>query len=201
MNKTFSEPTAVPAAFGSFDRFINKAGKSYTVDFDALPLVSQKRIIVYGIDQVLADAASSVATTDKVGNNRVPKKGADLAKAQAEAIAFIDQRLADLQAGILRRVRESSVDPVDREATILAIAYIKPLKGWTKWLDENKLSATDKDAVNELARLVAQVKAENRLIKQPDGTKVPIMKVAARRAAENAALKVADDDDDLFQAA
>lgn len=172
-NKTFSEPTAVPTAFGSFDRFINKAGKSYTVDFDSLPLVSQKRIIVYGIDQVLADAASSVATTDKVGNNRVPKKGADLAKAQAEAIGFIDQRLADLQAGILRRVRESSVDPIEAEARKIAISLVKKAPAFTAWLAENKLSGADKEAVNELARQAAEV------AKRPK-----VQALAAKRVAE-----------------
>lgn len=173
MNKTFTAPVAVAPVGRPFDLFIEKAGQKYTIDFAALPTVSQDRVIRYGLEQLLSDAASSVATTDKVGNNRVQKKGADLAKAQVAARELIDRRVADLSAGILRRVRESSIDPVESEARQIAIKAIKSSPKWLAWLAENSLGATDKEAVSELATRAAA------LAKQPK-----VQALAAKRVAE-----------------
>lgn len=148
MTKTFTQPTVTPRIV---ELFIEKAGKKYVVEFDALPEVSQSRVIKYGLEQLLGDAAASVATTTKIGTNRVPLKGAELAKAQVAAIELIDRRMSDLSAGILRRVRESSIDPVESEARQIAIKAIRKSPQFAKWLGENSLGATDKEAVNELA--------------------------------------------------
>jgi len=156
-----------------FELFIEKAGKKYHVDFAALPSVSQDRVIRYGLEQLFSDAAASVATTTKVGNNRVPLKGAEMAKAQAQAIELIDRRHADLVAGILRRVRESYIDPVESEARKVAIGLVKKSKGFIAWLAKNKLSPTDKDAVSELARLAAELAKTDK-----------VRAIAVRRVAE-----------------
>ena len=153
-----SNQSNVPAALvAPLELFIDKAGKKYVIDFAAFPEVSRARVIRYGLEQLLSDAAASVATTTKVGTNRVPLKGAEMAKAQAAAIELINRRLADLSAGILRRVRESSIDPVESEARKIAIAKIKASPAWAKWLTDNKVGATDKEAVNELASRSAEL--------------------------------------------
>ena len=179
MNKTATEPKAsVPVPV---EIFIDKAGKKYVIDFALFPEVSQARVIRYGLEQLLGDAAASVATTVKVGTNRVPLKGAEMAKAQAAAIELIDRRLADLTAGILRRVRESSIDPVDSEARQIAIKAIKGSPAWAKWLTENSVGSTDKEAVNELASRASE------LAKSPK-----VRALAEKRVAEMADL-VADE--------
>lgn len=177
-----SNQIAAKAAPAPFELFIEKAGKKYVIDFAALPEVSQGRVIRYGLEQLLSDAASSVATTTKVGTNRVPLKGADLAKAQVLAIELIDRRVADLFGGILRRVRESSIDPKESEARKIAISLVKRAPAFIAWLGENKLSATDKEAVNELAKQAAEV------AKRPK-----VQALAAKRVAEMADLDLGEE--------
>lgn len=134
--------------------FIDKANTSYDVDFAKLPQKSQDRVIEYGLSQLLSDAAASVATTTKVGNSRVTLAGNDLVKAHTAAKALVDQRMADLSAGILRRVRESSADPVESEARKIAIALVNKDKDFLSFLSEKGLKRTDKDATDELQKRV-----------------------------------------------
>lgn len=156
-----------------FKIFIDKANYSYEVDFAKLPEVSRNRVIEYGLTQLLSDAAASVATTDKVGTNRVQKTGSDLVKANVAAKELCDQRVSDLESGILRRTRSSSVDPVEAEATRVAINLVRKDKAFAAFMAQHGLKATDKGATDELQRLVAL------RVKEP-----AIIKIATRRVKE-----------------
>jgi hypothetical protein len=156
-----------------FKLFIEKANHTYEVDFAKLPEVSRNRVIEYGLTQLLSDAAASVATTDKVGTNRVSKTGEDLVKANAAARTLIEQRLADLSAGVLRRVRESSVDPVEAEARRIAIAVVRKDKAFLAFLAQHGLKATDKAATDEMVTRVAKVSQDAK-----------VRKIAAARVKE-----------------
>lgn len=129
---------------------VDKAAHTYEVDFDALPEVSRNRVIAYGLTQLLADAAASVATSANVGGRRIPLVGNDLAKAQIEAKALTDARLADLSAGILRRMREG--DPVSAEAKRIAIRLVNKSDDFRKWLAKAGHKPGDKEAVDELSK-------------------------------------------------
>lgn len=156
-----------------FKIFIDKANHTYEIDFASLPEVSRSRVIEYGLTQLLGDAAASVATTDKIGTNRVQKTGADLVKANVDAKALCDQRLADLSAGVLRRTRTSSVDPVEAEAMRVAISVVRKEKEFLAFLAQHSFKATDKGATDELQRRVAIRKDEP-----------AIRKIAVRRVKE-----------------
>lgn len=156
-----------------FKLFIDKANHTYEIDFSALPEVSQARVIEYGLTQLLSDAAASIATTDKVGTNRVSKTGADLVKANVAAKELCDQRIADLSAGVLRRTRTSSQDPIEAEATRVAINLVRKDKSFLAFLAQHSVKAVDKVATDELQRLVAI------RVKEP-----AIIKIATRRVKE-----------------
>ena len=170
-------------AFGVQEIEIEKAGKTYSIDFDNLPRVSQVRVIRYGLGQLLSDAAAPVATSTLIGGKRIPFKGNDLVKAQAAAIEAVDKRLADLSAGILRRVRESSIDPVESEARKIAIARVRDSESFKAFLAENALKPTDKDAVSELAERAAKV-AQNPKVRA----------LAQRRVDEMSELDIGDEE-------
>lgn len=156
-----------------FKLFIDKANHTYEVDFASLPEVSRNRVIEYGLTQLLSDAAASIATTDKIGTNRVPKTGSDLVKANGDAKALCDQRIADLSAGVLRRVRTSSVDPVEAEATRVAISVVRKDKDFLAFLAQHGFKATDKGATDELQSRVEAKKSDP-----------AIRKIAVRRVKE-----------------
>jgi hypothetical protein len=132
-----------------FKIIIDKAAKTYEIDFAALPPVSQERVIAYGLTQLLGDAAAPIATSASIDGRRVPLAGNDLAKANIAARELVEKRLADLSAGILRRVREG--DPVAAEARRIAIRIVNKSDDFRKWLATNGLKAGDKDAVTELS--------------------------------------------------
>lgn len=93
--------------------FIAKADKSVTVDYDALPAVSQEYIINYGLRQVLNDAAASVAGDDK--------------DVVAKTLALVNKRLDRILAGTVN-IRESSgrtANPVQAEAIELALGTVR----------------------------------------------------------------------------
>lgn len=136
---------------------IEKAAKRYEIDFFALPEASRNRVIHYGLTQLLSDAAAPVPTSSTIEGRRIPLTGKDLASAQMSAAKLVDQRLADLLEGTLRRARESSIDPVDAEAKRIALSKVRVAPVYTSWLKANNLKPTDKDAVAKLAELASPV--------------------------------------------
>lgn len=170
---------AASACVGELSVFVEKANATYSVDFDSLPAATRARIVRYGLTQLLSDAAAPVATTASIDGRRIPKVGKDLADATMKAKALVDQRFSDLSAGILKRVRESSVDPVSAEARRIAIGRVRVAPAFVKWLTTNNLKPTDKDAVAKLATLAGP------LAERPD-----IRAEAERRLNEVAELEI-----------
>lgn len=143
-----------------FEVFIKKADRKYSVDFDSLPSVSQNRVIEYGLTQILSDAAASVATTDIREGRRIPLSAKALEKARGEAAVMVEARLSDLSNGILRRVRET--DAVAAEARKIAIRLVNKSADFRQWLAANGHKATDKPAIEELAKRAGErAKAED----------------------------------------
>ena len=141
---------------------VDKANTSYEIDFDSLPEVSRNRVISYGLTQLMSDAAASVATTVSVDGRRIALKGNDLAKAYVSAKALVDQRIADLTAGILRRVREG--DPVSAEAKRIAIRLVNKSEDYRKWLAAKSYKPGDKEATAELAKRAEKRAADPKVI-------------------------------------
>lgn len=121
-----------------------KIGKSFPVDFDSLPAVSQAYIIQRGFDH-LNDVHAAIHATakDKEGKLLYPER-ADLVAAVESAIT---EKLAMLSAGEISARRGSSepADPVARIVLRLAKAAVtkalKDQRGWTpKTIGEDKFA-------------------------------------------------------------
>lgn len=140
---------------------VEKAAKSYDIDFDVLPEVSRNRVIAYGLTQLLSDAAAPVATSASIDGRRIALVGKELASANIAAAVLVEQRLSDLMSGTLRRARESSIDPIDAEAKRIALDKVRKAPVFVSWLKANGHKATDKDAVSKLAELAAPVAARD----------------------------------------
>ena len=93
---------------------IAKAGESVTVDFDALPEVSQKYIIEYGLRQSLNDATASLKRDDYETDDDF----------KAAALAVANKKLDGILSGELRQSAGRIGDPVEAEYMRLAVAAI-----------------------------------------------------------------------------
>lgn len=129
---------------------VEKAAHTYEIDFASFPEPAQRRVIAYGLTQLLSDAAASVTTTASIDGRRVPLVGNALASARISAKTMADERLDDLSKGILRRVREG--DPVSARAKQIAIRNTNKSDDFRQWLANGGHKATDKPAIEELAK-------------------------------------------------
>ena len=141
---------------------VEKAGHTYEIDFASFPEPAQRRVIAYGLTQLLSDAAASVATTASIDGRRVPLAGNALASARMEAKRMADDRLDDLAKGILRRVREG--DPVSARAKQIAIRITNKSDAFRQWLASGGHKATDKPAIEELAKRACELAATPKVI-------------------------------------
>lgn len=139
-------------------------GATVAIDGKTLPGISFNRAVVYGITQLISDAAASVPLSVKVEGRKVKLKGKELAAAQVKAGKKARDRISDLVNGILVKARESSVDPVEARAKKLATATIQKDDGpqsWRAWCAGFGLKVTDSDATAELTARVAELVAED----------------------------------------
>jgi hypothetical protein len=77
----------------------------FETDFDNLPEVSRNKIIAYGFQQLMNDAAAPAKTDDEVD-------------------ALVNKRLDNLCDGVLRATTTRVGDPVAREAKSIATAKV-----------------------------------------------------------------------------
>lgn len=173
----------------SFKITVEKASHTYDVDFGSFPEPAQRRVIAYGLTQLLSDAAASVATTANIDGRRIPLAGNALASATMAAKALSDARLDDLSKGILRRMREG--DPVTARAKQIAIRFVNKSDDFRQWLATNAHKATDKPAIEELAKraevIAASAKtialAERQLADEADLDEAPVVASKPAKAA------------------
>jgi len=93
---------------------IAKAGETVTVDFDALPEVSQKYVIEYGLRQSLNDATASLKRDEYKSDEEF----------KAAALAVARKKLDAIESGELRQSAGRIGDPVEAEYMRLAVAAI-----------------------------------------------------------------------------
>lgn len=115
---------------------IGKTGKSVTVDFAKMPEASLSYIFEYGYRQILNDARAS-------------------AKDEAEAVALVEKRLANLMSGTLRASPVREGNPVKRRAMELAEAKVKVNPAFIAWAQKAGIKTTSKDAVKKMRELAA----------------------------------------------
>jgi hypothetical protein len=168
---------------------VKKANASYDVDFDSMPEVSRNRVIVYGLTQLLSDAAATVALSANVDGRKVPLKGKELASAHIAAKKEADERLGDLFNGVLRRVRESG-NPVESRARQIAIRQVQKDSAFRAWVAAEGVKFTDTKATEELAKRAGELVKSN----------PKIAAIAQRQIDDEAALSV-DDESDVAEAA
>ena len=77
----------------------------FEVDFASLPPISQEKLIAYGFQQLMNDAAAP-------------------AKSDGEIDALVQKRLDNLCSGVLRATTVRTGDPVAREAKSIATAKV-----------------------------------------------------------------------------
>jgi hypothetical protein len=78
---------------------------TFSVDTDALPPQSFEKLLAYGFQQLMNDAAAPAKTDDEIK-------------------AFVQKRLDNLIAGVLRASTVRSGDPVAKEARAIATAKV-----------------------------------------------------------------------------
>jgi hypothetical protein len=169
---------------------VKKAAASYEVDFDGLPEVSRNRVIIYGLTQLLSDAAASVPMSADIEGRKVPLKGKDLATAIMNAKTEVEKRLTDLQNGVLRRVRTASGDPVEARARQLAIRAIQKDPDFRAWVAKAGVKFTDETATEELAKRATALVESN-----------PKLRIIAARQIEDEAGLMIDESEGEAKAA
>lgn len=119
-------------------------GVAFPVNVDQLPAAALTKILEYGLQRIVNDAAASAKTDDEAKN-------------------LATKRLENLIAGIFRASPQREGNPVRARALDLASARIKANPKFVAWLAEAKLKPADKAAgakVRELA-LAAISKPDN----------------------------------------
>ena len=135
--------------------FIKKANTTFAVDFPALPVNSQERVIAYGLTQLLSDACAPVKLEGLSGDT--------LAKAQAVCVERAQERLDNLVNGILAKAREvGSGDPVEREFTRLFLIAIRKDAEHIKFVSTHGGKPTSDECVAEARRRLDIAKANTK---------------------------------------
>ena len=111
-----------------YNIYAKSSGKTYDVDYDALPEVSRAHIIEYGLKQYLRDAAASAKTPD-------------------EAHGLISKRVDNLKAGVLRASVTREGDPIRARAMQLVLAALKRSPKVQAHLTQHGYKPTDREAI------------------------------------------------------